>query len=423
MAEIDKTGAPTEGTASDISDEVGLVRPAGAPALRAGAPVSIPQPPTPPAPVPQAPVNLPPAGPDIHADIEKILKEVKLPERRDFKTGADVKKSAAVTPPPPAAASTDFVPNTGGLTTTMPTSPDQVQDKNQQSSQVSAVHTLKDDLQHAVKEKKMSLVRAVALEQDKKSRATDSAIDFGRTVRRKRMLGILFSTFIFIFLGLAALFGVYIAMQSREGLGVPPTDSIIFAEQALSLPLTAPAKTIKDQIAAFRSSPGGALGSIIRIRPVMVETNADKEIRRDATFSEFLSEIGAHPPEELTRALGEKFFFGVHVVDKNAPMIVVPVLSYDHAFAGMLEWEQSINPDLAPAFTRVPVMIYDENNIPSAREFKDSIVRNYDIRELRDNASQVVLYYSFPNTRLLIIAESLYSFPEILNRLQAQGKL
>jgi hypothetical protein len=71
----------------------------------------------------------------------------------------------------------------------------------------------------------------------------------------------------------------------------------------------------------------------------------------------------------------------------------------------------------------VPSTILDQNGVPSARVFQDDVMRNYDVRELKDDSGTVVLYYSFPSKKLLIIAESPYSFPELLSRLQSVSRL
>ena len=50
------------------------------------------------------------------------------------------------------------------------------------------------------------------------------------------------------------------------------------------------------------------------------------------------------------QGLGTTFFFGIHAVNGNVPVFVIPVISYDHAFAGMLAWEPTMDQDLAPAY-------------------------------------------------------------------------
>ena len=144
---------------------------------------------------------------------------------------------------------------------------------------------------------------------------------------------------------------------------------------------------------------------------------------RPATLQEFLAALGTRASPDLVRALGSDFFFGIHTVDKNAPVLVIPVVSYEHAFAGMLAWERTMNADLAPVFTAVPDQVAGPGGLPQKRQFNDLVMRNYDVRALKDDAGVIELYYSFPTKELLIIAESPYSFAEVLSRLRAGGKL
>lgn len=63
------------------------------------------------------------------------------------------------------------------------------------------------------------------------------------------------------------------------------------------------------------------------------------------------------------------------------------------------------------------------DGIQVQRPFSDLVMRNYDVRALKDNDGVIQLYYSFPTRDLLVIAESPYTFTEILSRLQAGRRL
>ena len=89
----------------------------------------------------------------------------------------------------------------------------------------------------------------------------------------------------------------------------------------------------------------------------------------------------------------------------------------------MLEWEDMINADLIPAFTSVPDTEAGADGLIKKRQFEDVVMRNYDVRALKDDAGTIQLYYSFPTRNILIIAESPYSFAEVLSRLRAERKL
>jgi len=363
-------------------------------------------------------------------DIAKILQGVKLPERRDVsaqqkpienKAAAFDTTLGAVSSPTPPATPTPPPGKIGDV-------PGMVTPQSTKESLgiIVPVHTLKDDLQHVVKDQKISVVRAVSLEQDRRGREKSDRFDTPGPQSTRRTGRILFIILMLLILGGAALFGVYIVMQSQSA--PPPsvqTSSILFAESSVSFPLSNASPTdIKSTLASSIASLQGALGSITAVIPTIAVQNADgTTTTRPATFAEFMKAIGANPPDELLRAIGDQFFFGIHVVDTNAPLFVIPVTSYDHAFAGMLAWEPTMDGDLAPIFPALPATATDANGLPITRAFTDDVMRNYDVRELKDNAGNVKLYYSFPSQNILVIAESPYSFAEILSRLQAARQL
>src|SRR3989344_1029531 len=93
----------------------------------------------------------------LHNDIERILKEIKLPERRDFKAGGDAVRRFPDTTPISARIPTAVsgpTPKTAG--------------QAKKPDNLTTVHTLKDDMQGVARDGKISLVRAVALEVEKK---------------------------------------------------------------------------------------------------------------------------------------------------------------------------------------------------------------------------------------------------------------
>jgi hypothetical protein len=348
---------------------------------------------------------------------------VKLPERHSADLGGERAKQAEVKPIDallsgaalPATEQTGTAATSGGSAPVQRPDPVPAVPQAPTQERVVGMHTLKDDLQGVARDQKLSVVRAAALEQDKRRGVERLEIE----ARPSRLRGILMTSVTLLILGLLALFGVYYYVaHSAAPIQVPQSNSLVFAESSVSLPLdnTTPA-TLKQQLAQARQIAGN-LGSITRLIP----TISAGGIARPATFSEFMQALGAHPPDDLVRALGDDFFLGLHIVDKNAPVVIVQVTSYDRAFAGMLSWEATMNADLAPLFTAVPQFVL-ENGIPTQRTFTDSVFRNYDVRTLSDDAGQIELYYSFPSRGVLIIAESTYTFTEILTRLQARSAL
>ncbi len=364
-----------------------------------------------------------PPGKIQRTDVARALASAKLPERR-------LEPTASTTPPALKQYDTS-------VTSLLDTAPDATlapraiehAAPTPEHTTVVPLHTLKDDLQHVVREQKISVVRAVSLEEERRHRAKkdDSFEPLPAAQQRgRRVLNILFSAALLLALGGAALLGVYVVARNQNAGAAPPSmQSLLFAESAIVLPLSARTPTdLRSALGALRANAGGTLGSIIRIVPVIVDAQDDTKWTRLATFSEFVRALDPHVPDELLRATGDDFFLGIHTnVDRNAPVLVVRITSYDRAFAGMLAWEAGMNEAFAPFYTPLPAQTVSQDELPVARTFQDVIMRNYDTRALKDDAGNVQFYYSFPNRDILIIAESPYSFTEVLSRLQAERLL
>lgn len=362
-----------------------------------------------PAPVP-APASTPaPQAKDMQADIARILSGAPLPERPLAPPSEPQKKYDTSLGAIPDVAK----PDTEKLAT--PPAPPK--------TDLGSLHTLKDDLQHVVQENKISYVRAVALEEEKRHQ-TDARIE--EPVRKSaRARSSLFLAATLVIVGLFALIGAFVVMQQRSTpQSAFQTGSILFAEQAVpfSIENESPGDILRT-LASTRQSTSLTLGAILQIIPVSTVKDQDGNPQSvPVSFVTFLRSLETRAPEELMRAFGEEFFFGMHSSDENAPIIVVPIVSYERAFAAMLEWEKFMNADLAPLFTPLSPQAETSEGLLE-RKFEDVVMRNYDVRALKDDAGVIQMYYSFPTRNILIIAESPYSFTEVLSRLRADRRL
>jgi hypothetical protein len=203
----------------------------------------------------------------------------------------------------------------------------------------------------------------------------------------------------------------------------PAPASVLFAENQIAFFVDGQESNALKKTLQGMVSQQGAAGSITQIVPTTAQGIVSGG-QRPATLGEFFASLNVHGREDLLRALSGDFFFGIHMADTPSPVFIIPVTSYDRAFAGMLAWEQSIDSDLSPLFKLIPSLTTSaEGGLPVQRQFKDLVMRNYDVRALTDDSGAIVLYYSFPTPRILIIAASQYSFTEVLSRLQAERKL
>lgn len=353
----------------------------------------------------------PSVEPGLQNDIARILATAQLPERRDVGHGKTTPQKTYDTGIGNAASP---LPEEPQLRTPTPEAP-------AHKDALATVHTLKHDLQDVVRDQKISRVRAAAIESAKRR---PEPIDATLPTKRTVSMGLIVSIIMLILIGIGALFAVYFfSLSHTQRQPTQANDSLVFAEATRSLPLdNKQGGAIKQDLALVRQEQTAVLGSITRIVPTY-SIAAAQPTERLATTREFLSAIGAQAPEELLRALSDTFFLGTHTVDESAPFIVVPVISYDRAFAGMLAWENTMNADLAPFFTPLAPLVAGAGGIVVARTFSDDVNRNYDVRVLKDDSGTIQLYYSFPTRGMLVIAESPYTLSEAVTRLQAARRL
>ncbi len=270
----------------------------------------------------------------------------------------------------------------------------------------------------------MSVVRATALDQTKRYTSAPHEAPLAHP-RGKRNFALLYVAGLLVVLGLAALIGVVIFTQTRS-VAAPqsPYPSVIFAEATNLLSADNLASSdLKRSLGQARVT-GGTLGSIVRIIPTATTAAPDGTSQPGPmSLKDFLTAIGAQESGELIQALDSSFFLGIHIADKNAPVMIIPVTSYEHAFSGMLAWEATMNDDLQPLFSAVPDQIVGSDGLPQKRAFTDTVMQNYDVRALKDDGGTIEMYYSFPTRNILIIAENPNSFNEVLLRLRAERKL
>jgi len=180
----------------------------------------------------------------------------------------------------------------------------------------------------------------------------------------------------------------------------------------------------------------------------------------ELTTDEFFRRIAPEAPAALRRALNPAFTFGVHAFHDNIAFLVFGVQSFEIAFAEMLAWERTLSLDLGPVFKRsgqqaprslepTPLIVgADESDggvattslgiattspatgtssaeefVPrrtarsTAQRFEDEVIKNYDVRVLRDERGEPAILYAFPNRSTLFITGSTATLEELTRRL------
>ncbi|MCR4281246.1 MAG: hypothetical protein NUV88_02870 [Candidatus Kaiserbacteria bacterium] len=362
----------------------------------------------------------------MHDDIARILEEVKLPERREFETSADASRKKADEEKAAALKSAPVQPAPEKVARPESTADQKTETKKEEELLITPIHTLKDDLQSAVRNTKMSLVHAVALEEEKRRRQEKMDVG-GQKEKPRNVAGIVLGIFVLIVLVAGGTYSVYsIKQKTAPASGALQDTPLFFSDKTVPFSLESSSGTdLKRTLAQALNAPKSSLGAIMRIMPVVVGTDASgAQTQRVATIEEFLKAIAAQTPPDLIRAFQGNFLLGIHThTSKNTAILVIPVSSYERAFAGMLAWEAGLNEGLAPIFTPVPPLTVDAGGLLVNRKFEDSVAENFNVRVLKDDSGEVKMMYSFPTRNILVIVENPEAFTEVLGRLRAARQL
>ena len=149
-----------------------------------------------------------------------------------------------------------------------------------------------------------------------------------------------------------------------------------------------------------------AAGTIIRVIPAVNDFSL--------TASEFLVQLKFAVPEGLTQTLSGEYLLGAHGLERNYGFLLLSVRSYERAYASMLAWEGgSLARDLVPLLGTFEGTTLRELDTTA---FKDEVLKNVDVRALRDSKGNLRLMYGFLHPTILAIAIDVGTWTELLAR-------
>lgn len=270
------------------------------------------------------------------------------------------------------------------------------------------LRTYREDVAEAVRKQRLSAVGIVAREQDRGERAALS-----EPVRGSRTL-IVAASVLIILAGLGAGGLAYYVQKKRA---VEPTatavPSLLFVDERTRVQTDGTTTRsflvrLKDENDAVRL----ALGGIAQ----MYFTHGTGAAERTLSAPEFFAAIGARVSAEFIRALKDEFTVGVHVFDGNQPFIILTTDLYENAFAGMLDWEETMSEDLEPFFGPA-VRSTTTSEVRIGGIFQNKILKNQDVRVLTDAAGKTALLYGFRDRRTIILTTNENTWNEVNVRL------
>ena len=184
------------------------------------------------------------------------------------------------------------------------------------------------------------------------------------------------------------------AVSPEEKTQVPPSAGVLLGENERR---TGVIKTLQNRLDTL-SVPQNELRTI----PITLG-NAP------ITTAELLGKLETAAPGPLVRALGATPTLGVHGFRGGQPFVLWSVSSYDHAFAGMLAWEEDMLSDIGPLFGISPRALVETLSSTTAEVlqhtlvFKDIVARNKDVRAVFGPKGGFIFLYAFIDKETLVL--------------------
>jgi len=290
--------------------------------------------------------------------------------------------------------------------------------KPKQRGATPALRTFKEDMERVMKKANTSFVGILAEEQKRRTSTKDVQKE-KVTARNIYKLGAIVSG-VFILLGVAVF--AFILTYSNDATVPVPEEipSHIFVERKQEVDVTDVSRNVFiGRLNSRKDNVTGTLGSIEQLYPINTVLTEEGEEKELVTPPEFFNRIDARVPTSFIRALGGDLTLGVHIFDGNEMLLIADVTSFENALSGMLSWERDMNNDLSPLFG--PSIEIDQSTSTPFRNliFTDRVIKNKEVRVLKDAGGGEVLFYSFIDRETLVITTEEQTFIEILSRISA----
>jgi hypothetical protein len=282
-----------------------------------------------------------------------------------------------------------------------------------EAHKLKSLRTFESDIAAAMKGEKTSMVQMVLAEHRKEERKKEIVVE-----EKKRSLYFLWGSIVLIIAAIVVIgIGVWYVFV---GTNTSPfseviVEPIVFAEdhrefKADELSTVRLRESIAQEIATATLSPNSI--KHLYVTELVTPLKEDHTPYREAVSTErFFILIGDIVPDWLIRSLGTEHMLGVHAWNSNQTFFIFTTSNFDTAFSSMLSWESDIADDIFPL---IGVRTDEETY---TRDWEDILVRNRDMRVLKDNSGHIVLAYTFFDSETLILATSIDTIDEIIARI------
>lgn len=303
----------------------------------------------------------------------------------------------------------------------------------------SPLHTYTSDFADRIDTKGASAFSVLASEADRGVPAPQ-VVSSGRGPS-KALLTTVFSILL-VLLGGGGLYAAYIYVNAHRSVSLAPSvTSLIFADEREAV--TGEGTQLMQAIVASakKELPEGQVRVLYLTES---STTPDgKTVTVPLAGGRLVGALQLSAPDILLRNIAPESTVGiVHKGPETRAFFILKVMSYERTFAGMLQWENSMQAALGSLYPPYGTVFLPEPKVvttskivngklivstsstavaapDSPPRFVDEVAANHDVRALKDAAGRTILLYGYQDKSTLIIARDEAAFEEILNRLSA----
>lgn len=363
-------------------------------------------PPAPPKAVPQPqPVSTMSMAPSAESTREAILARLKA--RAEVRPPAPVAMPAPPPPPPPPAP-----------------------------PKAEPFHSYKTDFADRIDTKQASTFSVLAAQADAKPRTVVTTTKtYRRSVRPTTLVAVLF-----VALGIGALsFSVFYFLTRPETVAVTEgVPSLIEADETVKLEGVSGTELLL-ALREVSLEPLVSGNVLVTYTTSASSTTKGLPIELPQPGGALVKALALQAPDILLRNVRPESTVGVvNAGTETKPFFILRVSSFERTFAGMLAWEPVMRSSLSllyPPYPNAPIVeepmatttatstiVTPPPMRRAPSSFVDAVVRNYDVRILRDADGRSLMLYGYKDKETLIIARDEAAFLELASRLNAGGK-
>jgi hypothetical protein len=338
---------------------------------------------------------------------------------------------------------------------------EELRKQSAENTLVRPLRTYKDDISSLIDKKKTSFVSVVSAEADRRAKSVAAVRPNLVPKRRSSLMNytLVAGGIFFVMLGVGLV--LYTYFTKEPAIGSVPASSLpklVFSENQEALDTTGQNRhAMINLLNSKQRTENIRLGSITQLFPTAKNITGATYL---LSASEFFKLLEINIPGTLSRSLEDPMMLGLHGYDGNSYFLILKVTDYDRGFAGMLDWEKTMQQDLflpfgiaplrsltPPAATTTPITAATTtrtttssnestatcspsatttepvSNITTAdltaRAFVDVVVKNINARALKRDDGSIALLYAFPDKNTVIITSSAATLTEIVTRMQS----